>query len=53
MPGLGVVNLIITDFCVFEVKAGGGLVLTENHSDASVEDIRAEIDAPFGVALKS
>ena len=32
ITGLGVVNLIITDLCVFEVKqAGGGLVLTELH----------------------
>ncbi len=29
ITGLGVVNLIITDLCVFEVKQGGGLVLTE------------------------
>jgi len=28
ITGLGVVNLIITDLCVFEVKPGGGLVLT-------------------------
>ena len=27
ITGLGVVNLIITDLCVFEVKRGGGLVL--------------------------
>ena len=35
ITGLGVVNLIITDLCVFEVKEGGGLVLTELHSCAS------------------
>ena len=53
ITGLGVVNLIITDLCVFEVKEGGGLLLTEIHSDASVEDIRAKTSAPFEVALKS
>ncbi len=53
ITGLGVVNLIITDLCVFEVKEGGGLVLTEVHSDASVDDIRAKTGAPFEVALKS
>ena len=53
ITGLGVVNLIITDLCVFEVKEGGGLLLTEIHSDASVEDIRAKTAAPFEVALKS
>ncbi len=53
ITGLGVVNLIITDLCVFQVKEGGGLVLTEIHSDASVDDIRAKTGAPFEVALKS
>ena len=47
------VNLIITDLCVFEVKEGGGLVLTELHGDATVDDIRAKTEAPFEVALKS
>ncbi len=53
ITGLGVVNLIITDLCVFEVKEGGGLLLTEIHSDASVDDIRAKTGVPFEVALKS
>src|SRR5213082_131631 len=52
ITGLGVVDLIITDLCVFEVKEGGGLVLTEIHSDASVDAIRAKTGAPFEVALK-
>jgi len=52
ITGLGVVNLIITDLCVFEVKEGGGLVLTEIHSSATVDDIRAKTGAPFEVALK-
>ncbi len=52
ITGLGVVNLIITDLCVFEVKEGGGLVLTEMHSDATVDDIRAKTGVPFEVALK-
>jgi len=52
ITGLGVVNLIITDLCVFEVKAGDDLVLTEIHSDATVDDIRAKTGAPFEVALK-
>ena len=53
ITGLGVVNLIITDLCVFEVKEGGGLVLTEIHSDASVEEIRAKTRRAFEVALKN
>src|SRR5438874_11658011 len=52
ITGLGVVNLIITDLCVFEVKEGGGLVLTEIHSDATVDAIRAKTGVPFDVALK-
>src|SRR6266700_709325 len=51
ITGLGVVNLIITDLCVFEVKEGGGLVLTEIHSNATVDEIRAKTGAPFEVAL--
>ena len=55
ITGLGVVNLIITDLCVFEVKQGGGLVLTELHPGATVtvDDIRAKTGAPFEVALKT
>src|SRR2546429_140377 len=52
ITGLGVVNLIITDLCVFEVKEGSGLVLTEIHSDATVDAIRAKTGVPFEVALK-
>ena len=52
ITGLGVVNLIITDLCVFEVKQGGGLVLIELHPDVTVDDVRAKTGAPFDVALK-
>ena len=53
ITGMGVVNLIITELAVFEVKDGGGLVLTELLGDASVDDIRAKTGAAFDVALKS
>jgi 3-oxoacid CoA-transferase len=52
ITGKGVVDLIITELAVFEVKDGGGLVLTELLSDAGVDDIRAKTGAPFNVALK-
>ena len=52
ITGLGVVNLIITDLCVFEVKEGGGLVLIELHPGVTLDDIRAKTGAPFDVALK-
>jgi 3-oxoacid CoA-transferase len=52
ITGLGVVNLIITDLCVFEVKKGGGLVLIELHPGIKEEDVRAKTGVPFEVALK-
>ena len=52
ITGLGVVNLIITDLCVFEVKKGGGLILIELHPGVTEEDVRAKTGAPFEVALK-
>jgi 3-oxoacid CoA-transferase len=53
ITGRGVVNLIITDLAVFDVKPGGGLVLIELQPGANVEDVRAKTGAPFDVALKS
>ena len=50
ITGKAVVNLIITDLCVFEVKPGGGLVLTELHPGSILEDVRAKTGAPFAVA---
>jgi 3-oxoacid CoA-transferase len=52
ITGQGVVSLIITDLCVFEVKPGGGLVLTELHPGVTLDDVRAKTGAPFEVALK-
>ncbi|MBI2516205.1 MAG: 3-oxoacid CoA-transferase subunit B [Opitutae bacterium] len=60
ITGKGVVSLIITDLCVFEVKPGGGqggsasggLVLTELHPGVSLDDVKAKTGAPFAVALK-
>jgi len=52
ITGKGVVSLIITDLCVFEVKPGGGLVLTELHPGVTLDDIRAKTGAPFAVALR-
>jgi 3-oxoacid CoA-transferase len=52
ITGLGVVNLIITDLCVFEVKKGGGLVLVELHPGVKEDDVRAKTGVPFEVSLK-
>ncbi len=52
ITGKGVVDIIITDLCVFEVKDGGGLRLIELQPGANLDDIRAKTAAPFEVALK-
>jgi 3-oxoacid CoA-transferase len=52
ITGKGVVSLIITDLCVFEVKAGGGLRLIELHPGVTLDEIRAKTGAPFETALK-
>ncbi|HEY2713989.1 MAG TPA: 3-oxoacid CoA-transferase [Chthoniobacterales bacterium] len=53
ITGKGVVDLIITELCVFEVKEGGGLVLIELQAGVSEEDVRAKTGLPFEVALRS
>lgn len=49
LTGTGVVDLIITDLCVFEVQKDG-LLLTELAPDVSVEEVRAKTEASFSVA---
>jgi 3-oxoacid CoA-transferase len=60
ITGKGVVSLIITDLCVFEVKpnaggtggsASGGLRLIELHPGVTLDEVRAKTGAPFEVAL--
>jgi 3-oxoacid CoA-transferase len=51
ITGKGVVSLIITDLCVFEVSAGGGLILKELHPGVSLDDVRAKTECPFTSAL--
>ena len=46
----GCVSLIITDLCVFEVRAKG-LALTELHPGVSLEDVQAKTGVSFEVAL--
>src|SRR5438876_2720185 len=47
----GVVSLIITDLCVFDVKPGGGLALTELHPGVNLDEVQAKTGCPFAVAL--
>jgi 3-oxoacid CoA-transferase len=53
ITGKGVVNMIITDLCVFEVVPGQGLVLKEVHPGVKLEDVRAKTACEFRVALSS
>jgi len=53
ITGKGVVNMIITDLCVFEVVPGQGLVLKELHPRVKLEDVRAKTACEFRVALGS
>jgi 3-oxoacid CoA-transferase len=53
ITGKGVVSLIITDLCVFEVKPGGGLVLIELHLGVTVDNVRSKTGAPFLVDIQS
>ncbi|MEP6998218.1 MAG: 3-oxoacid CoA-transferase [Betaproteobacteria bacterium] len=52
VTGKGVVNMIITDLCVFDVVAGKGLVLTELHPGVTIDEVRAKTGADFTVALR-
>ncbi len=51
ITGKAVVNMIVTDLCVFEVEPGKGLVLKELHPGVSLEDVRAKTACEFRVAL--
>jgi 3-oxoacid CoA-transferase len=51
LTGRGVVNLIISDLCVFEVARGGGLVLRELRPGVGLDEVRTKTGADFQVAL--
>ncbi len=51
ITGKGVVNLIITDLCVFEIEPRVGLVLRELHPGVTLEEVKAKTGAEFRVAL--
>ncbi|WP_079436248.1 CoA transferase subunit B [Zoogloea sp. LCSB751] len=51
LTGTGVVNMIVTDLCVFEVGPDG-LTLVDLAPDTTVDDVRANTDADFLVALQ-
>ncbi|WP_170924208.1 3-oxoacid CoA-transferase subunit B [Mycobacterium avium] len=51
LTGKGVVDMIITNLCVFDVEPGRGLLLTELHPGVTVEEVRAKTGCDFTVAL--
>jgi 3-oxoacid CoA-transferase len=51
LTGKAVVDMIITNLCVFDVEPGEGLVLTELHPGVTVEDVRAKTGCDFRVAV--
>jgi 3-oxoacid CoA-transferase len=50
VTGKGVVDMIITDLCVFDVDPQRGLILTELHPGVTVADVRANTGCDFIVA---
>lgn len=50
LTGKGVVDMVITDLCVFDVDPERGLVLTELHPGVTVDDVRAKTGCDFLVA---
>jgi 3-oxoacid CoA-transferase len=51
ITGKSVVDMIITDLCVFDVDPEHGLTLTELHPGVTVADVRAKTDCDFKVAV--
>src|SRR5688572_33029524 len=50
LTGRACVDLLITDFAVFEVKRGHGLTLREHAPDVSVDDVKKATGCAFEIA---
>jgi 3-oxoacid CoA-transferase len=53
ITGKGVVNLIVTDLCVFEVVPGTGLVLKELHPGVNLDEVRAKTGCEFRISMST
>ena len=51
LTGRGVVDMIITELCVFSVNSGGGLTLIELQPGVTVDEVAAKTGCPFAVRL--
>jgi len=51
VTGKSVVDMIITDLCVFEVEPGHGLTLIELHPGVTVADVCARTACEFKTAV--
>lgn len=51
LTGAGVVNMIVTDLCVFEVRPDG-LALVDLAPDVTLDEVRGSTEAEFLVALQ-
>jgi 3-oxoacid CoA-transferase len=51
LTGKQVVDLIITDLCVFEVEKGNGLTLIELNHGVTLDEVKAKTGCAFAVAL--
>ena len=52
LTGTGVVDLIVTDLCVFACdKTKGGLTLIELAPDVSLDEVKLKTAAPFALGL--
>ena len=49
LTGQQVVDLIITDLCVFAVEKGKGLTLTELHEGVTLDEVRAKTGCSFAI----
>jgi 3-oxoacid CoA-transferase B subunit len=53
LTGKAVVDLVITNLGVFEVKRGEGMTLIELADGVTLEDVKAQTEAAYKVALKT
>src|SRR4026209_2351245 len=53
ITGKGVVNMIVTDLCVFEVVPGTGLVLKELHPGVNLDEVRAKTGCEFRISMST